>query len=50
MSIDWLKKIFDPKIHPWFRDEFIHPSELVSKMPAEADFNFGAGYFSVTPR
>jgi len=23
LTIDWLKKIFDPKIHPWFRDEFI---------------------------
>jgi DNA-binding transcriptional LysR family regulator len=50
LAIDWLKKIFDPKIHPWFRDEFIHPSELVPKMPAEAGFNYGAGYFSVTPR
>jgi DNA-binding transcriptional LysR family regulator len=50
LAIDWLRKIFDPKIHPWFRDEFIHPSELIRKVPAEADFNFGAGYFSVTPR
>jgi DNA-binding transcriptional LysR family regulator len=50
LTIDWLRKIFDPKIHPWFRDEFIHPSELIQKVPAEAGFNFGAGYFSVTPR
>jgi len=50
LAIDWLKKIFDPKIHPWFRDEFIHPNELIQKVPAEARFNFGAGYFSVTPR
>ena len=23
--IDWLKTLFDPKRHPWFGDEFIHP-------------------------
>jgi len=50
LTIDWLKKIFDPKIHPWFRDEFIHPSELIGKVPAAAGCNSGAGYFSVTPR
>jgi DNA-binding transcriptional LysR family regulator len=26
--IDWLIDAFDPKKYPWFRDEFIHPSEL----------------------
>ncbi len=26
--IDWLKKIFDPKTYPCFRDEFIHPNDL----------------------
>jgi DNA-binding transcriptional LysR family regulator len=49
LVIDWLKRIFDPKIHPWFRDEFIHPTELIKRVPAEAKANFGAGYFSVTP-
>jgi DNA-binding transcriptional LysR family regulator len=30
--IDWLKKIFDPKTYPCFKDEFIHPDELVPMM------------------
>ena len=34
--IDWLKKIFDPKTYPCFRDEFIHPNDLVPMMTARA--------------
>ena len=49
LAIDWLKMNFDPKIYPWFRDEFIHPSELVRQMSAQAMMNFGKGYFAVTP-
>jgi DNA-binding transcriptional LysR family regulator len=30
--IDWLKRIFDPKTYPCFRDEFIHPNELLPLM------------------
>lgn len=30
--IDWLKNIFDPKVHACFRDEFIHPNGLVPLM------------------
>lgn len=26
--IEWIRRIFDPQTHPWFRDEFIHPTEL----------------------
>ena len=26
--IDWIVASFDPKIFPWFRDEFIHPRDL----------------------
>jgi DNA-binding transcriptional LysR family regulator len=26
--IEWIKKIFSPARHPWFRDEFIHPRDL----------------------
>jgi hypothetical protein len=26
--IEWIRKIFSPQRHPWFRDEFIHPSEF----------------------
>jgi DNA-binding transcriptional LysR family regulator len=38
--IDWLKKIFDPKAYPCFRDEFIHPNDLMPLM-AEQRRNFG---------
>jgi DNA-binding transcriptional LysR family regulator len=38
--IDWLKKIFDPKAHPCFGDEFIHPNHLVPLME-EQRRNFG---------
>jgi DNA-binding transcriptional LysR family regulator len=35
--IDWVRSLFDPKLYPWFRDEFIHPSELgVAAAPARA--------------
>src|SRR3954462_8123853 len=40
--VDWLKKIFDPKIHPCFRDEFIHPNALAPMMTA------GRGGFGLT--
>jgi len=35
--IEWLRKIFDPKLHPCFRDEFIHPNELVEMMKAQRE-------------
>jgi DNA-binding transcriptional LysR family regulator len=38
--IDWLRRIFDPKLYPCFRDEFIHPSELVPLMK-ESRQSFG---------
>jgi hypothetical protein len=38
--IDWLKRIFDPRTYPCFRDEFIHPNDLVPLMQ-EARENFG---------
>ena len=30
--VDWLKRVFDPKTYPCFRDEFIHPNDLVPLM------------------
>jgi DNA-binding transcriptional LysR family regulator len=30
--IDWLRTLFDPKRYPWFRDEFIHPQELLGSI------------------
>ncbi|WP_298880364.1 LysR family transcriptional regulator [uncultured Bradyrhizobium sp.] len=47
--VDWLKKIFDPKTHPCFRDEFIHPNALVPMMTAARE-GFGlSGYVAATP-
>jgi DNA-binding transcriptional LysR family regulator len=31
--MDWLKTLFDPKSHPWFANEFIHPNELRGLQP-----------------
>jgi len=30
--VDWLRRIFDPQSYPCFRDEFIHPNDLVPLM------------------
>ncbi len=47
--IEWLKKIFDPKSYPCFRDEFIHPNDLVPMMAAIRS-NFGIqGYVAASP-
>ena len=48
--IDWLKKIFDPKTYPCFRDEFIHPNALVPLMMTAAREGFGlTGYVAAMP-
>jgi DNA-binding transcriptional LysR family regulator len=49
LVIDWVKSIFDPKRFPWFRDDFIHPSELASMIQADAELNDAFGYSAVTP-
>ena len=47
--IDWIKKIFDPKIYPCFRDEFIHPNDLIPLMAASKE-NLGLeGYAAAAP-
>jgi len=42
-----LKKIFDPKTYPCFRDEFIHPNDLISLMSGPRQ-NFGLGGYAAT--
>jgi DNA-binding transcriptional LysR family regulator len=42
--IEWLKKIFDPKTYPCFRDEFIHPKALVDMMTGSRDSYGMRGY------
>ena len=49
VAINWIKSIFDSTIYPWFRDEFIHPSALLGKMPKQALANRGAGFMAVAP-
>jgi len=40
---EWLQRTFDPQRRPWFRDEFVHPSEFPKyAAPREGD-EFGAG-------
>jgi hypothetical protein len=47
--IEWLKSIFDPKVYPCFRDEFIHPNDLTPLMVASRQ-NFGLqGYAAPKP-
>lgn len=33
--MSWLKDVFDQKTKPWFRAEFVHPSEFFPGQPAE---------------
>lgn len=47
--IDWIRKIFDPKAYPCFRDEFVHPNDLIPLMTGSRE-NFGlAGYVAGRP-
>jgi DNA-binding transcriptional LysR family regulator len=47
--IDWIRKIFDPKAYPCFRDEFVHPNDLIPLMTGSRE-NFGlAGYVAAKP-
>ena len=49
MVIDWIKSIFDPQIYPWFREEFIHPNDLIPITPEEARLNMDDNYFAIKP-
>jgi DNA-binding transcriptional LysR family regulator len=47
--IEWLRSIFDPKVHACFRDDFIHPNDLVPLMKvARHDFGLD-GYTAAQP-
>ena len=30
-AIEWLTQAFDPRRHPWFRDEFVHPRKFTKQ-------------------
>jgi DNA-binding transcriptional LysR family regulator len=49
LVIDWLKAIFDPARYPWFRDEFIHPNDLVEMAPEGTDIQSVKGSFAASP-
>jgi DNA-binding transcriptional LysR family regulator len=44
--VDWLRRIFDPATYPCFRDEFIHPNDLVPMMADTAQSMSLRGYAS----
>jgi hypothetical protein len=49
LVIEWLKNIFDPRTYACFRDEFIHPNDLVPMM-ATSRQDFGLqGYVAPKP-
>jgi hypothetical protein len=49
LVIEWLKNIFDPRVYACFRDEFVHPNDLVPMMKASRE-NFGLqGYVAPQP-
>jgi DNA-binding transcriptional LysR family regulator len=49
LVIAWLKSIFDPARYPWFRDEFIHPNELIKMVPPDLDLCLVEGSVAVSP-
>ena len=47
--IEWLRRIFDPKLYPCFRDEFIHPNDLVDLMKAQRETYGLEGFRAAVP-
>jgi DNA-binding transcriptional LysR family regulator len=48
--IDWLIKAFDSRRFPWFRDEFIHPDELMRQYEGEPLVNMFAGFTNISTK
>ncbi|MFI4996858.1 MAG: LysR family transcriptional regulator [Hyphomicrobiales bacterium] len=47
--IDWLRKLFDPRRFPCFREQFIHPLDLVPMMADVAETHGGRGFLAADP-
>ncbi|MFI5015453.1 MAG: LysR family transcriptional regulator [Hyphomicrobiales bacterium] len=47
--VDLLRRLFDPRRFPCFREEFIHPLELVPMMADVARTNGGRGFLAADP-
>jgi DNA-binding transcriptional LysR family regulator len=48
--VDWLRRIFDPVAYPCFRDQFIHPNDLVPMMESARETAGLDGYTAPKPR
>ncbi|WP_229177296.1 MULTISPECIES: LysR family transcriptional regulator [Bradyrhizobium] len=44
--IDWIIQAFDGRKYPWFRDEFVHPNDLLKSYQGEQLINMFAGFIS----
>ena len=42
--IEWIIEAFDPRKFPWFRDEFIHPNDLMKSYRGEPLVNLFEGF------
>jgi hypothetical protein len=43
-TLKWLKTLFDPKVYPWFRDEFVAPDGLEPSARERAGPNLFEGF------
>jgi DNA-binding transcriptional LysR family regulator len=41
--INWLREQFDPRVKPWYREEFIHPRDFADAMGSRAERKAGPG-------
>uniref|UniRef100_UPI001C09ABD1 hypothetical protein n=1 Tax=Acinetobacter nosocomialis TaxID=106654 RepID=UPI001C09ABD1 len=49
LVVNWLKRIFDPALYACFKDEFIHPRDLVPRMGEAAKAMSRGGYAAPAP-
>lgn len=47
--IDWFRSIFEPARYPWFRDDFIHPYDLMNMVPEDIELQSVKGFFAASP-
>jgi DNA-binding transcriptional LysR family regulator len=47
LLVDWVVESFNPRIYPWFRDEFIHPRDLPKHYKGPPLFNLFEGRVAV---
>ncbi len=47
--VEWLRRVFDSRRFPCFSEEFIHPSDLVTRMGATMKIGNGQGYAAAFP-